>query len=115
MRQALYMIRSILLVWTILVFVYLNRKTTDNIGLVEEFKFEELDRMMNNIITDSVHGKERLDILGNETARFTGEILEDSSHVREGVLYLMGTFALFIVIEVSFFITGKRKGNLTNR
>lgn len=115
MRQTFYIIRSILLIWTILIFVYLNRKTTDNIELVEEFKFEKFDRMMDNVKSDSTPTKAGLNILDSETTRFTGEILEDSARVREGMLYLMATFGLFIAMEVSFSIASKRRAKLTNK
>lgn len=114
MRRTRYIIRAILLLWTILWFAYLNIKTTDNIGLVAEFKFETFDNLMGNIKSDTLYREQKLDVLDNKTTRFTGQILEDSSDVREGILYLMGTLALFIVIEVTFSIGDRKKRQTTN-
>jgi hypothetical protein len=107
-------IRGLLSALAILILIYLNVKTRDNIGLVAEFKFETFDKMMDNIKSDSLYMKQRLGILHNETTRFTGQILEDTSHVREGIHYLMGVLGLFITSELGFFLIKRKKGQTTH-
>ena len=105
MNRTHYILRGILLLLTILLLVYLNRKTDDNIGLIAKFKFETL----NNIKGDSLDTNYKFDLLDNEATGFSGQILEDTSHVREAVLYLIGVVGLLIAAELGFFITERRR------
>ena len=75
-------------------------KTEKSIGLITKFKFETLER----IKTDSLDTTYKLDLLDNITDKFSGQILENSSHVREAIQYLIGVIGLYVAIELVFFI-----------
>jgi hypothetical protein len=66
---------------------------------VVEFKY----RTFKKIEADSLDTKQKLDLLVNETTKF----VDDSSHVRKGVLYLTVLFGLQIAIEFVFLILVK--------
>lgn len=83
-----------------LILIYLSIKTMDNVELVREFRYQTLD----TIKADSSDKRHKFDLLDNETTKFSGRILEDTSHVREAVNYLIGLMGLFIIIEFSFLI-----------
>lgn len=94
----------LLLLLTIIILIYLNIKTGDNIGLIGEFKYQTLDTIKAN----SLDTKNKFDLLNIEASKFSGQILEDTSHVREAVNYLIGLIGLFIVVELGF-LYAKRK------
>ena len=108
------MIRVILLLWTILLLIYLNIKTADNIELVAKFEFENFDYLINSIKSDTTYRELKLHSLENETTKFTRQIREDTSYIREGIFYLIGALGLFLVSELSFFIHDKKKRQTTN-
>ena len=105
MRLTRTAIRGLSLILTVLILVYLNIKTKENLGLIAKFKYETLD----TIKADSLDTEQKLSLLGNETTRFSGQILEDTSHVREGVHFLMGVIGLLIVSEFGLFVFKRRR------
>jgi hypothetical protein len=104
MKPIRYIIRAILLLWTILWLIYLNVKTNDNIELAAQYKYEIFDKLMGDTKMDSLNRKHNLTLLDAETTKFTSKILEDSSHIKEAILYLLITLAFFFAIELSFFL-----------
>jgi len=60
--------------------------------------------MIEKIQTDSLDSKHKLDLLVKETTKF----IDDSSHVREGIHYLVGLLVLWAAIELGFFIQDSR-------
>ena len=100
MNRTRYIFRVVFFLLTILLLVSLNRKTDDNTRTIAEFKF----KMIEKIRTDSLDSKHKLDLLLNETTKF----IDDSSHVREGIHYLVGLVGLWVAIELGFLILEKR-------
>ena len=97
--------RGIFVILILLVLVYLNVKTGENIKLVERFKFETLDGIKSN----SLEADYKIDQLENATTKFTSQIVEDTSHVREATHYLIGFVALLIAAELLFLIDERKK------
>ena len=100
MNLARYIFRVVFFLLTVLLLVNLNRKTNDNVGTIAEFKFKMIEKLR----TDSLDSKHKLDLLLNETTKF----IDDSSHVREGIHYLIGLLGLWVAIELGFLILEKR-------
>ena len=98
--RARYILRVVFILLAVLLLVHLNRKTDDNVESIAEFKFKMFQKMQ----TDSLDSKHKLDLLLNETSRF----IDDSSHVRRGIHYLMGLLGLLVAVEVGFLIFGRR-------
>ena|SRR5258706_14203647 len=99
MNRARYIFRVVFLLLIVIQLVYLNRKTDDT-RTIAEFKF----KMLEKIRTDSLDAKHKLDLLLNETTKF----IDNSSHVREGIHYLMLMLGLLVASELSFFLLEKR-------
>jgi regulatory protein YycI of two-component signal transduction system YycFG len=100
MNRTRWVFRAIFLLLTILLLIFLNRKTDDNTKTIVEFKLKMIDK----IRTDSLDSKHKLELLINETTKF----VDDSSHVREGIHYLVGLLTLWGAIELGFLIMEKR-------
>ena len=100
MNRARYIFRAVFFLLTVLLLVSLSRKTDDNTRTIAEFKF----KMIEKVLTDSLNSKHKLELLLNETTKF----IDDSSHVREGIRYLMGLLGLLVAIELGFLILEKR-------
>jgi regulatory protein YycI of two-component signal transduction system YycFG len=100
MNRTKYIIRIIFVLLTVFLLIYLNRKTDNNTESIAEFKL----KMIEKIRTDSLDSKNKLDLLVNETTKF----VDDSSHVREGIHYLMRMLGLWVVIELVFLLLEKR-------
>ena len=105
MNRTRYIFRGLFLFLTVSLLLYLNKKTDDNVATIAEFKFETLV----NIEADSLDPRSESDFTVDETTRFTGQIIEDSSHVREGINYLIGILGLFTIVELVFAMVAKRK------
>lgn len=88
--------RVVVFLLTVVLLVYLNRKTNDNAETIAEFKFKIIEK----IRTDSLDSKQKFDLLLNETTKF----IDASSHVRRGIHYLIRLLALWLVIELVFLI-----------
>lgn len=100
MNWARYVFRIVFFLLTVLLLVFLNRKTDDNTKSIVEFKL----KMIEKIRTDSLDSKDKLDLLVDETTKF----VDGSSHVREGIHYLVGLLTLWGAIELGFLIREKR-------
>lgn len=105
MNQAKYILRGALLFLIVLLLIYLNRKTDDTIGQIVRFKLETLNKIKN----DSLDTERKLDLLVDETTKFSEQIIEDSPHVKEGVRYLIGVVGLLIAVELAFFIAKRKR------
>ena len=104
MKRVKYSLRGLLLLLTILLLVYMNRKSGVNLDTIARFKIEAF----NKVQTDSLNNKDKVDMLVKETTKLSGQINEDSS-AREVIYYLIGIVGLFIASELVFFIM-ERKG-----
>jgi hypothetical protein len=100
MNRTKYIIRIIFVFLTVFLLVYLNRKTDDNSESIAEFKL----KMIEKIRTDSLESKDKLELLLKETT----EYIDDSSHVRDGIHYLMRLLGLWVIIELVFLVVDKR-------
>ena len=96
MKRTKYIIRAVFFLLTVFLLVSLNRRTDDNTKSIVEFKL----KMVEKIRTDSLDAKHKLDLFVDETTRF----IDSSSHVREGIHYLVGLLTLWGVIELGFLI-----------
>ncbi|GHN02591.1 hypothetical protein WSM22_40800 [Cytophagales bacterium WSM2-2] len=84
----------------VLLLIDLNRKADDHTQTIAEFKL----KMFEKIRKDSLDSKHKIDVLVNETTKF----IDNSSHVKERVRYLMGLLGLVVVIEVVFLVLERR-------
>src|SRR6185369_5507598 len=100
MKRAKYIFRVVFLLMTVSLLVYLNKKAGDDVGTIAEFKFKMIEKLR----TDSLDAKHKLDLLLNDTTKF----IDNSSHVRKGIHYLMGLLGLVVITEVGFLIIDKR-------
>jgi hypothetical protein len=105
MNRTKYILRGTLLILIVLLLIYLNGKTDDNIRRIAKFKLETF----NKIKADSLDSEDKFDLLVNETTKFTERIAQDSPHIRDGVRYLIGVVVLLIVIELGFLIAKRDK------
>ncbi len=100
MNRVRYIFRAVFFLLTVFLLVSLNKKTDDNTKTIVEFKL----RMIERIRTDSLDSKGKLDLIIDETTKF----IDDSSHVRERLHYLVGLLTLWGVIELGLVILEKR-------
>lgn len=100
MNRTRSIFRLVFFLLTVLLVVYLNKKTDDNTETIVEFKF----KMIEKIRTDSLDSRHKLELLLNETTKF----IDDSSHVKGGIHYLMNLLGLWVVVELGFLILEKR-------
>lgn len=100
MNRARSIFRAVFFLLTVFLLVSLNKKTDDNTKTIVEFKL----RMIEKITTDSLDSKHKLDLIIDETTKF----IDGSSHVREGIHYLVGLLTLWGVIELGLVIFEKR-------
>ena len=75
-------------------------------GRIAKFKLETLSK----IKSDSLDTGHKLDLLVNETEKFSNQIDQDSPDIKEAIQYLIGIMVLFIVVEIGFYITERRSG-----
>ena len=100
MNRARYIIRAVFFLLTVFLLASLNGKTDDNTKSIVEFKL----KMVEKLRTDSLDSKHKLDLLVDETTKF----IDDSSHVREGIHYLVGLLTMWGAIELAFLIRENR-------
>lgn len=93
---------------TVSLIVYINTKTDDNAQTIAEFKFETLKKLK----PDSLDARDRLDLLLNETKKFSEQNADDSSHIRKGLRYLITILTLWMIVEITFSILKKRLHHL---
>jgi hypothetical protein len=96
-------IRAVLLFLAVLTVIYLNVINEKNIRRTAEFKVTQIERFMG----DSLSARHKVDQLANEMKRFSGQIMEDSSHAREGLFYLTIMLILLAVSEIFFSIRAR--------
>jgi len=100
MNRTKSIFRVVLFLVTIMPLVDLNRKTNNKVGSIAEFKFKMIEKLR----TDSLDSKHKLDLLVEETTKF----IDDSSHVKKGIHYLMVLLGLWGVIELVFLLLERR-------
>lgn len=105
MNRIKYILRGTLLLLIVLMAINLYRKTEDNMSRIARFKLETL----NKINTDSLDTKQKLDLLVSETTEFNKQFIDNSPRVKDGIRYLIGAVVLLIIVELSFFITERRR------
>jgi hypothetical protein len=81
MNRTRLIIRAVLILLSVSTVIYWNVINGKNIQRTAEFKATQLERFM----SDSLSARHKVEQLANETKRFSGKIMEDSSHVREGL------------------------------
>src|SRR6478735_6338420 len=96
MSRARSIFRVVFFLLAVLLLVDINRKTNDKAGSIAEFKFKMIEKLR----TDSLNSKHKLDFLVKETTKF----MDDATHVRKGIHYLMALLALGVLIELGFLI-----------
>lgn len=96
MKRVKYIFRIVYFIVAVLVLVFLNREPDDNQQSIVEFKF----KMLQKVQTDTLDAKQKVDLLVNETTKF----VDDFSHVKQGINYLMQLLSLVIVTELVFLI-----------
>ena len=100
MTRTKYIFRAVFILLAVFLLVDLNKKTDDHIGSIAEFKFKTLEK----IRTDSLDAKHKLDLVLKDTAKF----VDNSSHVRKSIHYLLGLLGLWVIVELIFFLLLKR-------
>ena len=100
-----YILRAILVLLTVLLFINVIRKTNDHMGRIAKFKLETF----NKIKSDSLDTEHKLDLLVNETEKFSNQMDEDSPHIKEAIQYLIGIVVLFIAVEIIFSLSERRR------
>ena len=98
------MLRGVLLLLIILLFVNLFRKTDSQMGTIARFKLQTF----NKIKSDSSSAKHKLDQLVSETEKFSKQLDAESPSIKNAALYLIGSVILFIIVELGFFMAGRR-------
>jgi hypothetical protein len=93
----------VLLLLTVLTVLYLNVINKKNIQRTAEFKIAQLERFMG----DSLSAKHKVEQLANDTKKFSGQIMEESSHARKGLFYLTIILILLAVSEIFFSIRAR--------
>lgn len=104
MKWTRYIFRAVFFLLTVLLLLFLNRKTNDNVATIAEFKFDRLEKFR----TDSLDSKYKLRLLMVETTKFSGLMIDESLIVREMIHYLIGLLGLFVAIELGFLVLAKR-------
>jgi hypothetical protein len=105
MNWTKYILRGTLLLLIVLLLINVVRKTNNNMGRIVKFKLDTL----NKIKSDSLDTEHKLDLLVNKSTEFTGQIMDETPQLKEGMRYLIGAIVLLIVFELSFFIAERRK------
>lgn len=92
--------RIVFLLIAIFLLVDMNRKTDNNSQSIVEFKLKTFEK----IRKDSLDTKHKADLLIDETTKF----MDNSSHVKKRVSYLMALLGLFVIAEIAFFVSKRR-------
>jgi hypothetical protein len=100
MKRAKYIFRAVFFVLAVLLLIDLNRKTDNNVQTIADFKFKTIEKLR----TDSLDAKHKADLLLKETTKF----IDNSSHVRNGIHYLLALLGLWVAVELGFLIVEKR-------
>src|SRR5258708_4450983 len=102
MNRTRYISRSAFILAIVLQLVYINQRTSETTESIAEFKF----KMFQNLKTDSLDSKHKLNLVVDETSKF----INDSSRVKKGITFLTLIFGLWVVTEIIFVVQDKRKG-----
>jgi len=100
-----YILRAILVLLTVFLFINVIRKTNDHMGRIAKFKLETF----NKIKSDSLDTEHKLDLLVNETEKFSNQMHEDSPDIKDAIQYLIGIVVLFIAVEIGFSLAHRRR------
>jgi hypothetical protein len=98
------MVRAVLLLLTSLLLIYLNVKAGEDAHKIAEFKLAQLKVLM----ADSLKAGRKFEVLADETKRFSGEIMDDSFHVKKGLFYLTIILSVLAVSELYFSTKSKK-------
>jgi regulatory protein YycI of two-component signal transduction system YycFG len=101
MNRTRIIFRVVFIFLTVMLLIYINRKSSDNTMSIVEFKYKTFKK----IEADSLDTKRKLDLLVDETTKF----IDDSSRVKNGVHYLTLLFVLQIIAEFVFLIISKKR------
>ena len=104
MNKTLYIFRGASLLLIIVLLVYLNGKSENNLKRITKFKYDTF----NKIKSDSLDTQRKLDVMVSDTSKFTEQIMEESPIVRRGLHYIMGVVVLWVIVELGFSIARKR-------
>jgi hypothetical protein len=107
MNIAKYTIRVFLLFLIVLIVIYLNLNTDENLNRIVKFKIGLLERMA----ADSSVNQSKFDELLGQTTKFSRQIMEDTSHTTEAAHYLSVILGLLIVSELTFWMLKGRFGS----
>lgn len=105
MHRMKYIIRGMLLLVIAGLLISLYHATENNITQIAKFKLDTF----NKVNADSLDAKHKLDVLVNETKKFNEQFVQDSPHVKNNLLLVIGAVGLLIMVELAFFITERRK------
>lgn len=109
MNRPKLILRITFLLLTVCALIYLGFKNDRDIRTIAEFKFAQLDRLR----ADSVDVKHKFETLIKDTKQFTGKIAEESSLIKDGLLYLSVILVLWMSSETYFMFRSNRSGNAT--
>jgi len=103
MNRVKYIVRGILLLLAVLQLIALNTKTDDTFGRMATFKVQTI----NKVKADSLSAGEKIDLLINETTKFSNQIEKDSPQIRKSVHRLIGIVLVLILSELGFLVAKK--------
>jgi hypothetical protein len=109
MKRPRLILRITFLLLTVCALIYLGVKNDRDIQTIAEFKFAQLERLR----ADSVNAKHKFETLIKDTKQFTGKIAEESSLIKDGLLYLSAILTLWMTSELYFLFISNRSGNAT--
>jgi hypothetical protein len=104
MNRPRLILRIVFLVLTVSVLGFLGNKNEKDIKRIAEFKFAQLERLR----SDSLNSEARFEAFVKETKEFSGQIIEESSLVKDGLLYLTVILVAFLGTEMFFYLKSGR-------
>jgi hypothetical protein len=105
MNRIKYILRGTLLLLIVFLLIYLNGKTNDNIARIAKFKFDTFNKLK----ADSLDAEHKVDVLVDETQKFSEQISKDSPQIRDGMRYLITVVGILIAVEIVFFVAKRRR------
>lgn len=100
MNRIKYIVRAVFLLVAIVLLADLNRKTDDSAQSVAEFKIKTFEK----IRKDSLDNRHKAEMLMDETTKF----MDNSSHVKKRISYLMTLLGLYVIVEIVFSLSKTR-------
>lgn len=104
MARARLILRVFFLALILGLLIYMTVRNDKDMLKIAEFKYGQLERLK----SDSLNAEQKVKQLVNETTKFSGEIIEGSSHMKGGLIYLEIVVALLVVSEIFFAIRMKQ-------